>query len=225
MNLRFLSPTDTHRERLPLQKTALVDFVQPTGSPELAAALRKAARRLGFRKPDLRTRQHPSELIRKKSSGKRPLRLRADPCPPSARPADPAAFPYLAAGLLRLRLAFWVQALGALGLSSLQKCELSGAADSRYIHCGRAASRWQLCNRHLLLPFPGRPPPPPSLRPGHPPSVRARAHTHTRLHARTHLHARAHPHPSCKPRSVVSGQTLAHKHTLGKSQPAFICRV
>lgn len=103
MNPRFLSPIDTQRGRLPLQKTAPVDFLQPTGSPELAAALLKAARRLRFRKPDLRTRQHPSELIPKKSSGKRLLRLRADPCPPSARPADPAAFPYLAAGLLRLR--------------------------------------------------------------------------------------------------------------------------
>ena len=68
MNLRLLSPTDTHRERLPPQKTALVDFLQPTRSPELAGALRKATRRLGFRKQDLRTRQHPSELIRKNVS-------------------------------------------------------------------------------------------------------------------------------------------------------------
>ena len=176
MNLRLLSPTDTHRERLPPQKTALVDFLQPTRSPELAGALRKATRRLGFRKQDLRTRQHPSELIRKKSSGKRPLRLRADRCPPSARPADPAAFPYLGAGLLRL--AFWVPALGALGLSSSEKCELSGASDSRYIHCGRAASRWQLCNRHLQLPFPGPLP--------HQPSVRARARAHTHMLTCTH---------------------------------------
>lgn len=67
MNPRFLSPIDTQRERFPLQKTAPVDFCR---SPELAAALLQAARRLRFRKPDLRTRQHPSELIPKKSSGK-----------------------------------------------------------------------------------------------------------------------------------------------------------
>ena len=94
----------------------------------------------------------------------------------------------------------------------------SRAADLRYIHCREAASRWQLCNPHLLPPSPS-----------YPFSARARAHTHahthththTRLHARTHLHPRTHT-PLVNP-DLSFPAKLSHTSTLlgNPSLPSF----
>ena len=175
MNPRFLSPIDTQRERLPLQKTAPVDFLQkprvssrtsPGSTPPALSETRPADSPAPIR-------AYSKEELWKKTAAlnSRPLPAVRTPCWPSS-----VSLPGGWAPPAPLR---------ALGLSSLHKCELSGAADSRYIHCGRAASRWQLCNRQLLLPSPG---PSPSIPPPRPPSLRARTHTHTRTHACMHAH-------------------------------------